>query len=53
VESLSIFRMSRLPAQTQSHPAEPESPPIENFLATVLCRNTTDRNVRKSGSKKL
>jgi len=29
VEFLSIFRMSRHPAQTQS-------PPIENFLATVL-----------------
>jgi len=34
VEFLSIFRVSS-PAQTQSHPAEMQSPPIENFLATV------------------
>jgi len=35
VEFLSIFEC-QAPAQTQSLPAETQSPPIENFLATVL-----------------
>jgi len=30
------FIMSRPPAQTNPPPAEPQSPPIKNFLATVL-----------------
>ena len=36
VDILSIFRVSSPPAQTQSTPAGTQSPPIENFLATVL-----------------
>jgi len=38
VEFLSNFRLSSPSTQTQSSPAETQSPPIENFLATVLDR---------------
>ena len=36
VDIFSNFRVSSPPAQTQSTPAGTQSPPIENFLATVL-----------------
>jgi len=41
VEFLSVFRVSGPPAQTQRSPAETQSPPIENFLATVLFQKRT------------